>query len=86
MNSVNIWLVIIFLYSGVITYLCSIYKDRNAWDVLFFNSTLAIFVLALFFFYSPDDRILKSTIAISLGVVATAEKIAGVYIKKSNNK
>lgn len=71
------FLAIIVIFSAAIFW---INKSRNAWDVLFFNSTLAIVVLFMVGILANDSGVWK-IIAGTLGIVATGEKIVALFLK-----
>lgn len=68
-----IFLIIILIIVGFIFY---INKKRNAWDVMFFNSTLAIVALFMIGILNSESW---EHIVYSLGVVATGTGIAAVF-------
>lgn len=72
-----IFLVIIVIFSAVIFW---INKSRNAWDVLFFNSTLAIVTLFMAGILANNVDVWKIVVG-ALGVVATGEKIVAFFVK-----
>lgn len=72
-----VFLIIIVIFSGVIFW---INKNRNAWDVLFFNSTLAIVALFMIGILASDAGVWK-IVAGALGIVATGEKIVALFVK-----
>lgn len=74
-----IFLAIVLVFSAVIFWIT---KDKNAWDVLFFNSTLSILTLFMVGILANDIDVWK-IIAGTLGVVATGEKIVALFIKKT---
>ena len=72
-----IFLVLLIIFAGFIMWLN---RKRNAVDVLFFNSTLAI--LALFMVgIIADDLTTWRYIVVSLALIATGEKIIGFFIQ-----
>ena len=62
-------------------------KKRNAWDVLFFNSTPAILGLFMVGILAQDSDVWK-IIASGLIIIATGGNIVGFFIesKKDNKK
>ena len=72
-----IFLTIIVIFSIVIFW---INKKRNAWDVLFFNSTLAIVTLFMAGILANDVNVWKIVVG-ALGIVATGEKIVAFFVK-----
>lgn len=72
-----IFLTIIVIFSAVIFW---INKNRNAWDVLFFNSTLSIMALFMAGILANNVDVWK-IVVVALGVVATGEKIVALFIK-----
>lgn len=72
-----IFLTIIVIFSIAIFW---INKSRNAWDVLFFNSTLAIITLFMIGILAKNVDVWK-IVAGALGFVATGEKIVAFFIK-----
>jgi len=75
-----IFITIIVIFSAVIFW---INKKRNAWDVLFFNSTLAIVSLFMVGILADDANVWKIVVAV-LGIVATGEKIVAIFIKNKD--
>lgn len=60
-------------------------RKRNAWDILFFNSTLAI--LGLFMVGILADNIgVWKYIATGLIIIATGEKIVGLLVKEEKEE
>jgi len=72
-----VFLAILILFSAAILWL---HKGRNAWDILFFNSTLAILALFMVGVWANDLSVWK-IVAIALGAIATGEKIIGFFFK-----
>ncbi|MBU4511701.1 hypothetical protein KKD19_00445 [Patescibacteria group bacterium] len=56
-------------------------NTRNAWDVLFFNSTLAILALFMIGVLANDTNVWKY-IVIGLIIIATGEKVTGFFVEK----
>ena len=55
-------------------------KNRNAWDILFLNSTMAI--VALFMIGTLANNVsVWNVVAASLAIVATGEKIMAIFVK-----
>ena len=71
-----LFVTILILFS---LYIMWINKGRNAWDILFFNSTLAIISLFMVGILAKNLDVWK-IVAIALGVIATGEKIVGFFI------
>jgi hypothetical protein len=73
-----------FIFSGIIIIFSLVIfwinKNRNAWDVLFFNSTLAIVTLFMVGILANNIDVWK-IVAGALGFVATGEKIVAFFIK-----
>lgn len=66
---------IILIIAGLIFW---INRSRNAWDVMFFNTTLAIVVLFMIGILNPEHW---KEIVYALSVVAIGTGIAGVFKK-----
>lgn len=71
--------VLVFFTLGVLW----VTKNRNAWDILFFNSTLATLALFMVGILANDLSIWK-VVAIALGVIATGEKIVGFFVRNKD--
>lgn len=74
----SIFLVVLIAFSTAIFY---INRKRNAWDVLFFNSTLAILMLFIIGLLVNNISVWKY-IVVGLMVIATSEKITGFFVEK----
>ncbi len=73
----KIFLAILVLFVVIIFYLN---KEKNTWNIPFFNSTLVI--LALFIIgIMVKDLTLWRYIVVSLAVIAIGEKTIGFFIK-----
>ncbi|OGZ45537.1 MAG: hypothetical protein A3C84_04185 [Candidatus Ryanbacteria bacterium RIFCSPHIGHO2_02_FULL_48_12] len=57
-------------------------RKRNAWDILFFNSTSAILTLFMIGILAGDLGVWK-IIVVALGAVAVGEKIARFFFTKN---
>ena len=55
-------------------------KNRNAWDILFLNSTLAIVALFMVGMLANNVSV-WFVVAASLAIVATGEKIMAIFLK-----
>ena len=69
-----IFLIIILIIVGVIFW---INRKRNAWDVMFFNTTLAILVLFMIGILEND---VWGQVAYALGGVAIGQGLAGIGV------
>ena len=68
-----IFLSIVLVMAGAILFVC---RNKNAWDVMFFNTTLAI--VALFMIGLLDSSV-WGTVVWALGLVATGTGVAGIF-------
>jgi len=71
------FLIILFALSMTILGLS---KNRNAWDILFLNSTLAIVALFMVGMLANNVSV-WNVVAASLAIVATGEKIMAIFVK-----
>lgn len=77
----NTFLIIFVLFCSLVTfYLC---KNRNAWDILFFNTTLATTTLFIIGIIAQNEKVWLSIVTV-LGVVATGDKIVSFFLKGKN--
>ena len=74
-----VFLVIVLIMASVVFYLN---RKRNAWDVMFFNTTFAIVVLFMIGLLKSD---VWDKVVYTLGLVAIGSGIAGIF-KVRNNK
>lgn len=77
-----VFLAILVLLSFYILWLIK-WQRRNAWDVLFFNSTLGLITLFIIGVLMNDKEIWLRVISF-IGIVATGSAIASVFIKVSD--
>lgn len=77
-----IFLVILSIFSLIIFW---INRQRNAWDILFFNSTLGIIALFMIGILANNNNV-WNTIAIAFGLIITGEKITTVFFKEDIKK
>jgi hypothetical protein len=71
-------LIIVLAFATLVLFLN---KKRNAWDIMFFNTTLAI--LTLFIIGLLTDSAWKE-IVYTLGLVAIGSGIAGIFKQKNS--
>ncbi len=67
-----VFLSIVFVLSLVIYWIC---RNKNAWDVMLFNTTLAVVIL---FMIGLMENSLWDEIVYVLGAIATGTAIAGI--------
>lgn len=73
------FLVLLLLLGAAILYIC---RDKNAWDVLAFNSVLGIVALFMIGILAGNAEVWLRIVSF-LGVVATGSAFAAVLSKKS---
>jgi hypothetical protein len=78
------FLVIITLFSASILAII-VLQNRNAWDALFLNSTIALVILFMIGLLVNDKEVWLRVIGF-IGVVATGSAIASVFIKNNQSK
>ena len=71
--------IIILIMAG---FILLINRKRNAWDIMFFNTTLAIVVLFVIGILSPEHW---KEIVYALGAVGTGTGIAGIFRQRKSN-
>jgi len=77
-----VFLGVLVILSGYVLWLIK-QQERNAWDVLFLNSTLGIIALFMTGILMNDKEIWLRVISF-IGVVATGSAIAAVFIKTND--
>lgn len=78
----HIYLIILLIFALIIFW---INRQRNAWDILFFNSTLGIIALFMIGVLASDNNVWK-IVAIAFGSIITGEKIISLFFKEKINK
>ncbi|HPL95825.1 MAG TPA: hypothetical protein PLF15_03580 [bacterium] len=74
-----LYLIVVLVFAGVIIYLN---KKRNAWDIMFFNTTFAIVVLFIIGILTDNHW---KEIVYTLGLVAVGSGIAGIFSARKQN-
>lgn len=77
------WIEILFLIIvvGLATLILFFNKRRNAWDVMFYNTTLAVVVLFMIGLLAKD---VWKEVVYSLSLVAVGSGIAGIFKQRKS--
>lgn len=71
----------VLFFSLVVLYIC---RDKNAWDILFFNTTLATITLFAIGLIAQSEKVWLAIVGV-IGIVATGEKITSILTTKKGN-
>ena len=75
-------IVFVLIFSLLVLWIC---RKRNAWDIMFFNTTLATLSLFVIGILAKNNDVWIAIVAV-LGIVATGEKILGFFMKPTNKE
>lgn len=75
-------LIVFLIFTGAVFYFA---RKRNAWDLLFFNTTLGILALFLIGILLNDKEIWLRVISF-LGIVATGSAFASAFFRSKKDK